>query len=181
MKKTNLFISALLFISVLAFTSCRKEKETTKLVSIEDFIGTYVLGDGSYILPFDDSGNPITSEKRSMADQVVSLVRCNGDTLIFSSPSLGRIKAKSYIEGTRLRLDIRCQPYNGDLMSPTGEMLEIKALDNFYFDKEPGRGRFFDAEPGQGRFEISTPASGGSRIAGGKKYELQVRCCPRTS
>jgi len=164
-------IVAIVAVAFILLSSCTED--AVKSIDINDFIGNYTLGDSSYSVPLDASGKPILTEMRSFSKELVSLSRGKGDTLILSSPTIGNIKSTPKVDGDKLRLNIPEQPYDG-ILNPAGEDLRIKPVDNFYFGKRTGGDKFFDAEPGKGRFEVRA-------MGGGKKYELQVRCCPRTS
>jgi len=123
---------AIIAIALISYVSCKKDDcvKPSNTTNISEYLGYYPLGYESFYVPFDDNGNPIHTEKRSLENEVVLLIKGLSDTLIVSSPTLGNIKAIPKMNGDSLQLSIAEQAYNG-FLNITGEALKIKALDNF--------------------------------------------------
>jgi hypothetical protein len=145
-------------------------------VTLAELAGTYNFGPGSRAVPVDpatgalDPGAAIDLENEEMT------VTVNDDgNLTLASDAIGTLQASPVLYEQAAFTQIPDQPYTGRFAEeiPNPDAPDVfRGLDPLSFTKTGGRWGI-GSETRPWRSEVSTRA--------GRKYELQVRCCPRTS
>jgi hypothetical protein len=145
-------------------------------VTLAELAGTYVFGPGSRAVPVDPTTGGLDLAAAIDLENEEMTVTINGDgTLTLSSDSIGTLRASPVLHEQAAFTQIPDQPYTGRFREePTNPdapetFRGLRALSFFKTDGSWGLGN----ETAPWVFEISAFA--------GRKYELQVRCCPRTS
>lgn len=123
--------------------SCENTINPKKQITIDEFIGSYTFEHTSYKVPLDAAGNEIATEKHSLENEIIQLSKGMGDTLIFESPSLVRIKGKGDVKDQTIRVNIPEQEYFGNDLDPSG-LNTIKTHDPIILEKkDEGKKRLY--------------------------------------
>ncbi|MCB9246353.1 MAG: hypothetical protein H6606_07965 [Flavobacteriales bacterium] len=133
-RKTTL---TMIILALFFFTACNEDEQTEpkKAVTLDEFVGSYTLNNTSYRVPLDTAGNEISTEKISLENEELNLSKGNGDTLIFESPSLGRVKGKGEVNDQTIRVNFHEQDYVGKDVDPTGPNT-IKTIEPINLNKD---------------------------------------------
>jgi len=143
--------------------------------TLAEVAGTYVFGPGSRLVPID----PITGaldldEAVDLENEEMTVVVTGDGQISLQSDTIGTIQAGAVVRDETVGTQIPDQPYVGSVDSELPDLgfpPVFSGIDPLMLEKSGGL--FGVAVDTSWRTEIQTFA--------GRKYELQVRCCPRTS
>jgi hypothetical protein len=143
-------------------------------VTLAELAGRYVFGPGSRLIPVNPTTGMLDMAGAIDLENEAMMVMVTGERrLRLESPTIGVVEASPVLHEQAAFTQIPDQVYRGNRADPTGNPDNpefFRGLDPLLFEKREGRWGL--ARPDQPwRSEISARA--------GRKYELQVRCCPR--
>ncbi|MCS7029867.1 MAG: hypothetical protein NZ519_14010 [Bacteroidia bacterium] len=176
MKRPSL---SLLFLSLVVFgwfvVGCKKDDDNpAPSIKIDEFLGDYALGQGSFYVMLDANNNELPGERRDISGEIVKVSRGQGDTLILSSPTLGSIKAAFVLHTSsgnpRVNLTIPQQVYSGNI-HPAGLRGTLFSISSLFFEKVNG-GKFLDVLGGERlNIVINNPTG---RTKRGNRYQVSI-------
>ena len=137
--------------------------------------GSYRFGPGSRAIPVDPAtGELDPSAAIDLENEVLTVTVTAEDGLRLESPSLGVLDVSVVLQGQFAAVQIPDQIYSGNLASPANpdRPESVRSRTALTFEKMEG-------EWGIGRSAWDLEIQ--ETTFAGRKYELQVRCCPRTS
>jgi hypothetical protein len=146
-------------------------------VTLAELAGTYVFGPGSRAVPVDPITGALDFEAAIDLENEEMTVTVNpDDTLTLVSDTIGTLRASPVLHEQAAFTQIPDQTYTGIFTEefPNPDAPDIfRGLDPLSFTKKDGVWGISSETPRPWRSEVISRA--------GRKYELQVRCCPRTS